>query len=275
MKTFDQYIDDYFTSITDSTIKEAMRYALQGGKRLRSSMIFDTIRSNGKDPSIAYPFALALEMIHSYSLVHDDLPCMDNDLLRRGKPSTFAKYGEANGLLAGDALLTEAFKASCAFDNPNSLSVVAELSKAAGANGMVYGQFLDLSADGKDISLDQLKDIEVYKTGKLFTAALRIGAILSGDDDLAFYDRLGCLIGEIFQIQDDLLDVTKTTEELGKPALSDIKNNKSTILSFMSIEKARLLLNDMYAEVEQLFENKEFSDDSLYILVKTIENREC
>ena len=275
MKTFDQYIDDYFTSITDSTIKEAMRYALQGGKRLRSSMIFDTIRSNGKDPSIAYPFALALEMIHSYSLVHDDLPCMDNDLLRRGKPSTFAKYGEANGLLAGDALLTEAFKAACVFDNPNSLSVIAELSKAAGANGMVYGQFLDLSADGKDISLEQLKEIEVYKTGKLFTAALRIGAILSGDDDLAFYDRLGCLIGEIFQIQDDLLDVTKTTEELGKPALSDIKNNKSTILSFMSIEKARLLLNDMYAEVEQLFENKEFSGDSLYNLVKTIENREC
>ncbi|MBQ1448031.1 MAG: polyprenyl synthetase family protein [Erysipelotrichaceae bacterium] len=275
MKTFDQYIDDYFTSITDSTIKEAMRYALQGGKRLRSSMIFDTIRSNDKDPSIAYPFALALEMIHSYSLVHDDLPCMDNDLLRRGKPSTFAKYGEANGLLAGDALLTEAFKVSCVFDNPNSLSVVAELSKAAGANGMVYGQFLDLSADGKDISLEQLKEIEVYKTGKLFTAALRIGAILSGDDDLAFYDRLGCLIGEIFQIQDDLLDVTKTTEELGKPALSDIKNNKSTILSFMSIEKARLLLNDMYAEAERLFENKEFSDDSLYNLVKTIENREC
>lgn len=228
-------------------IYEAMGYSLfAGGKRLRPVIMMMTAKMLGKEPEIVLPFACAIEMIHTYSLIHDDLPAMDNDDLRRGKPTNHKVYGEATAILAGDALLTLAFETaiSCDFEGVCKKSVIraaAELAKAAGADGMIGGQIVDIDSHDEDEEL--LKYLHSLKTGALIRASGVIGAILSGADgeQIDAIDGFCKNLGIAFQIQDDILDVEGNEADLGKPIGSDAENNKSTYVTLFGIEKARSL----------------------------------
>ena len=224
---------------------EAMRYSvLDGGKRVRPFLVLEFCRLFGGNRDIALNFGCALEMIHSYSLVHDDLPCMDNDELRRGKPTTHIKYGYANALLCGDGLLTYAFEVlsrSCA-DPAQICDALSCLSHYAGVFGMIGGQQIDLDSENKQISIEKLKLLHSLKTGALIKCACELGCISAGikkgdkrrDDALEYASE----IGVTFQIIDDILDVTGDAELFGKPIGSDAENGKTTFLTFMSVDEA-------------------------------------
>lgn len=227
---------------------EAMRYACDGGgKRLRPVLVLEFCRVCGGDPEKALPYACALEMIHSYSLVHDDLPCMDNSPLRRGKPSVHAAYGETMALLAGDALLNRAFEtvlSPAAREGVLAEAAAAasyELASAAGIFGMIGGQTMDLRCEGLVVGMDTLVKLQAGKTAALIVAACRMGALLGGADapKLEAAGRFGYEIGLCFQIVDDILDATSTAEELGKPVGSDAENDKSTYVTLLGVEGAR------------------------------------
>ncbi len=232
---------------TDDGIGEIMRYACEGGgKRIRPVLLLEWCRLCGGTVDAAMPFAAAIECIHSYSLVHDDLPCMDNSPLRRGKPSAHAKYGETMALLAGDALLNRAFEIMLSAENAPpraALRAAAELADNAGVYGMIGGQVLDLDSEGKQIDLDTLKRLQEGKTAALLVAACRMGAILGGgtDEQIESAGRYGYYLGLAFQVVDDILDVTATAEELGKPVGSDDENEKNTYVSLLGIEQAQAL----------------------------------
>lgn len=228
-------------------IYEAMAYSLfAGGKRLRPVIMMMTAKMLGKEPETVLPFACAIEMIHTYSLIHDDLPAMDNDDLRRGKPTNHKVFGEATAILAGDALLTLAFETAASYNvegvcKKAVLAATAELAKAAGADGMIGGQIVDIESRDEDAEL--LKYLHSLKTGALIRASGIIGAILSGanDEQISAIDSFCANLGIAFQIQDDLLDVLGTEAELGKPIGSDAENSKSTYVTLFGTEKAREL----------------------------------
>ncbi len=229
----------------EAPLWEAMSYStMAGGKRIRPFLVMEVCRALGGRQEEALIYAAALEMIHTYSLIHDDLPCMDNDDLRRGKPTCHKVYGEATALLAGDGLLTRAFELVA--NAPGILPVrkcyaVAILAEAAGAPGMIGGQQMDLASEGKEISYETMVTIHEKKTCALLIAACRLGALAAGkrgtpqEEAMATY---GMGIGRAFQLVDDLLDVTSTKEVLGKDIGSDQKNKKSTYLTFMPMETA-------------------------------------
>lgn len=232
------------------TVACAMAYACEaGGKRLRPVLLLEFTRLCGGRADQALPFACALEMIHSYSLVHDDLPCMDNSLLRRGRPSVFAKYGEDMALLAGDGLLTRAFEwmlkaENCSGIDPKTAMTAAFLiADAAGIGGMVGGQTIDLQSEGKTIDLPTLQALQEGKTAALIMAACEAGAVLGGASaaQREAARRFGYELGLCFQIVDDLLDVTSTPERLGKPVGADENNQKATYVSLLGFEEARAL----------------------------------
>ncbi len=234
-------------------IHEAMHYAIfNGGKRLRPIMVLEGTKLAGGSQESAVPIACALEMIHSYSLVHDDLPAMDDDELRRGKPTCHIVFGEANAILTGDALLTGAFavmteSAGIAGVKPDNLiRVIREIAEAAGSQGMIGGQVIDLQSEGQDIDYDTLKTLHSLKTGKLFQAALRSGAILSNMNrqGLQSIDKYARSFGLAFQITDDILDVNGNEAVIGKPAGSDAKNAKTTYPGLFGLEKSRQLAED-------------------------------
>ncbi len=233
-----------------TTVAEAMAYACAGGgKRIRPVLVMEWCRLCGGDATAAIPFAAAMEMIHSYSLVHDDLPCMDNSLLRRGKPSTHAVYGETMALLAGDGLLNLAFETALRAENRAGLSptdvlaAVSTLADAAGIDGMVGGQVIDLESEGKTIDLTVLEALQRGKTAALLTASCVMGAQLAGASESQQQAArvYGENIGLSFQIVDDILDVTATAEQLGKPVGSDAENEKVTYVSLLGLEEARVL----------------------------------
>ena len=227
----------------DLPVGEMMAYSLKnGGKRIRPVLTLEFCRICGGSPEKALPFACALEFIHTYSLVHDDLPCMDNDDYRRGQPSSHKKYGEANALLAGDALLTRAFSILAAAELPPSFIVRAAdaLADAAGANGMIGGQYLDLDGENKTLSIEDLRRIDALKTGALIKCACLLGCI-AADADIDRIDAAEAYaenLGVAFQIVDDILDVTADAETLGKPVGSDEKNGKNTYVSLLGLEGA-------------------------------------
>lgn len=240
------------------TIFEAMNYSVRaGGKRLRPMLMQETYRMFGGSDAAIEPFMAAIEMIHTYSLVHDDLPAMDNDEYRRGKKTTHAVYGEAMGILAGDALLNYAYETAAqalpALDkNPNVGAAFLVLAQKAGVYGMVGGQVVDVEADKRGettIAREKLDFIYQLKTGALIEAAMKIGAILAGatTEEQRIVEQAAGRIGLAFQIQDDILDVTSTFEELGKPIGSDEKNQKSTYVTYEGLEKSA-------ADVEALSE---------------------
>ncbi|MGE5404809.1 MAG: polyprenyl synthetase family protein [Candidatus Saccharibacteria bacterium] len=234
-------------------INQAMRYAVfNGGKRLRPILLLEGASVIGGDISIALPAACAVEMIHSYSLVHDDLPAMDDDDFRRGKPTCHKVYGEANAILAGDGLLTLAFEvlASMAavggIKPENLVKVIGEIARAAGNKGMIAGQVVDLESEGRQIDEDTLKYMHRNKTGALFTASLKAGAMLFGahEDQLRHLEDYAEHFGLAFQITDDILDIEGSQEEIGKPIGSDIKNEKSTFVSLYGLEESRSLAQE-------------------------------
>ena len=223
---------------------EGMRYStMAGGKRIRPYLTFAFCDLFGGRAENAVYFASALEMIHTYSLIHDDLPCMDDDDLRRGKPTNHKVYGEAEAVLAGDALLTMAFEAITKAPVPekDALSAVRVLAEAAGAPGMIGGQQMDLASEGKEITYETMVAIHEKKTCALLIAACRLGALAAGQRGSEAEEAMityGMGIGRAFQLIDDLLDVTSTKEVLGKDIGSDQKNKKSTYLTFMPMETA-------------------------------------
>lgn len=222
---------------------EAMNYSLQaGGKRIRPVLMQLAYESVGGTEDIS-KFLCAIEMIHTYSLIHDDLPAMDDDDYRRGKLTNHKMFDEATAILAGDALLTEAFhlmlEDALVSEDMDKVRAAHVLSKASGAEGMVGGQILDMASENKAIDLDTLDRIHLNKTGALLAAATKMGAILGHGSpmEIAALEAYGTYIGKVFQIIDDVLDETSTMEELGKPIQSDNKNNKTTYLSFYSVEE--------------------------------------
>lgn len=228
-------------------IMEAMAYSVTaGGKRLRPMLMKETFVMFGGEGAVVEPFMAAIEMIHTYSLVHDDLPAMDNDEYRRGRRTTHVVYGEGMGILAGDALLNYAFETAVeAFElaptqAPRVAKALKILAGKAGIYGMIGGQVVDVSSCGENLTQEMLDFIYELKTGALIESAMMIGAVLAGagDDEVATVERIASLTGLAFQIQDDILDVTSTMEELGKPIHSDEKNEKTTYVTLKGLDKA-------------------------------------
>lgn len=233
---------------------ESMKYSLEaGGKRVRPRLVFEFNSLCNGNLESAVPFACAVEMIHTYSLIHDDLPCMDDDDLRRGKPSNHKVFGEDIALLAGDALLTLAFEimtSDKAFELAGDTAcrkAVNTLAKYAGATGMVGGQVIDLMSENTNAPLEVLREMDYKKTACLIKSACELGCISAGADEdlIKSASRYGECIGIAFQIQDDILDVTSSDEELGKPVGSDKENSKSTYVSLLGIEKCRNLVDEL------------------------------
>ena len=228
-----------------SNLLDAMQCSTSaGGKRIRPCLLMEFCRICGGDPKVALNFASALEMIHTYSLIHDDLPCMDNDDTRRGRPACHIAFGEATALLAGDALLTDAFKAALSTEDlpPERIVRAAKvLSECAGTHGMIGGQVIDLKYEEHEAPLEVVKELYRLKTGALLKAAATIGCILAGADEAKITSAavFAEKIGLAFQIRDDILDIIGDEKELGKPIGSDNESNKSTYVTHVGLEKAQ------------------------------------
>ena len=240
----DAELDDYFTpaGLPYDGLLESMRYSLTaGGKRIRPILVLEFCRISGGDVQKALPVACAIEMLHTYSLIHDDLPCMDNDDLRRGKPTNHVVYGECTAVLAGDALQAEAFGTILRSElSADARANCAEiLADAVGSDGMCAGQFLDMAGENKVLSEEDLNEINSRKTGALLIAACRMGVAAAGgsDEQLEAAALFGAAIGAAFQIRDDILDVISTNEALGKPVGSDAQENKNTYMALYGEER--------------------------------------
>lgn len=266
-------------------IFEAMNYSVRaGGKRLRPILMEETYHMFGGSSAVIEPFMAAIEMIHTYSLVHDDLPAMDNDEYRRGKKTTHAVYGEAMGILAGDALLNLAYEtAAKAFGMEVADTRVARafavLAKKAGVYGMVGGQVVDVESEKSDdcpITREKLDFIYRLKTGALIESSMMIGAILAGasSDEVSRVEQIAAKLGLAFQIQDDVLDVTSTLEVLGKPVGSDEKNNKATYVTFEGLDKAVSDVERISKEAEEQLDDLGYDDAFLKELFEYLIHRE-
>ena len=257
-------------------LSDSMRYSLlAGGKRIRPFLLTQFFKVCGGEEKTAYNLALALEMIHTYSLIHDDLPCMDNDDFRRGKPSNHKQFGEDIALLAGDALLTEAFCIASKTVGVNSEAVVKAiklLSHYAGYRGMVGGQVIDLQSEGKEVGLATIEKLNLLKTGALLKAACEIGCVLANasEEKIKAAGEYGEKIGLAFQLIDDILDATADEKLLGKPIGSDQKNNKSTFVSLKGIvyckAKAEELTNQAISALSVFGDNTEILKETAIML---------
>lgn len=266
------------------TMAQAMNYSvLAGGKRLRPMLILETCRMFGGENKLAYPFMAAMEMIHTHSLVHDDLPALDNDDYRRGRLTTHKVYGEAMGVLSGVALLNYAYEVMLtAFDLAEDEKARARVIKAlkvmshkTGLYGMLGGQSVDVENDGKPMSREMIDYIYENKTSALIEGSMMAGAILGGAsaEEVAVVEKAASGIGLAFQIQDDILDVTSTAEELGKPIHSDEKNHKTTYVTLMGIEKASQQVAELSEEAVKLLEGLNKKNEFLFTLVKELVGR--
>ena len=245
-------------------LAEAMRYSLlAGGKRIRPMLVLEFCRISGGDIEAALPVACAIEMLHTYSLIHDDLPCMDNDELRRGMPTNHVIYGECTAVLAGDTLQAEAFGSilRCSLPAERRALCAGLLADAVGLDGMCGGQFLDMQGEGKILSEQQLSDINSRKTGALLVAACQMGVAAAGGSDiqLAAAAHYGAAVGLAFQIRDDMLDVLSTDAELGKPVGSDAVENKNTYMALFGEEGCRKTI-DKLTETAQTIISEAFDD---------------
>ncbi|MBQ3410590.1 MAG: (2E,6E)-farnesyl diphosphate synthase [Bacillus sp. (in: Bacteria)] len=264
-----------------NVLREAMAYSLEaGGKRLRPLLLFATLQAFGKEKNLGVGAACALEMIHTYSLVHDDLPCMDDDDLRRGKPTNHKVFGEAMAVLAGDGLLTYAFQVIMAYEQKEisaekKVRLVLELAKAAGPEGMVGGQDAEMDAEGKQLKIDELEYIHKHKTGKLLEFAVLAGSILSNateeqEEKLLEFAKY---IGLAFQIRDDILDVEGTEEEIGKPIGSDVSNEKSTYTTLFTVDRAKDILEETIAKAKDAISSLQLQDEYLLSICDLIAKR--
>ena len=279
-KQVDDALDLYLAKSDEypATIHEAMRYSVfAGGKRLRPVLVLAATKAVGGDVAKAMPVACALELIHTYSLVHDDLPAMDNDDFRRGRPTNHKVYGEAMAILVGDALLTQAFEliagSAEVFPADKVNRVTLEIAQAAGSRGLIGGQVVDMLSENQAIAGEVMEYIHRHKTGALFRAAVRAGAILGG----ASNQQLICLtnyseqMGLAFQIKDDLLDIEGDEAKIGKPVGSDVKNQKSTYPFLYGLEAARSMAskaaNDACAELKIFGPEAEFLRSLMHFII--------
>ena len=247
-KSLEKYIEE--KEAPQSTIYKAMNYSLHaGGKRIRPVMLMAAAETVGGTCENVMPFACAIEMIHTYSLIHDDLPCMDDDDLRRGKPTNHKVFGEAMAVLAGDALLNKAFEIMLKNSqlSPNmTIAAMSEIATASGTEGMIGGQVIDIESEGKQIDAVTLMTLHLHKTAALIMTSAKVGALLGGGsrDDLLAMEEFSRYLGIAFQIKDDILDVIGNEEKLGKKTGTDEVNNKSTFVSIYGIEQSEKMLND-------------------------------
>lgn len=261
VKIVDEYMEKFLPPEDKypEIIHKAMRYSVfAGGKRLRPIMVMEACRAFGGDVEKAMPFACAIEMIHTYSLIHDDLPALDNDDYRRGRLTSHKMFGENMAILAGDALLHHAFEtmaeACVKMNDIKYTKALLAIAQGAGINGMVAGQVVDVISEGKEIDKDTLDYIHKNKTAAMIIGALKAGAEIGGasDEEIKNIERVGELVGVAFQIQDDILDVTSTLEELGKPINSDEKNHKVTYATMFGVEDASKIVLDMSNEALEI-----------------------
>lgn len=259
-----------------SSLKEAVQYALSaGGKRFRPLIVLTVIEGYGLDPIPYIPLASALEMIHVYSLIHDDLPAMDNDDLRHGVKTLHLAFDEATAILVGDALLTDAFgivSESKLLPSEVLLDIVKLLAKKAGYFGMVYGQHLDIIHEKKVANLEMLKTISKYKTGQLMEAAFVMGAMIAAPKDVEVWSKIGLTLGLIFQIQDDVLEATTSVENMQKSKSDEILN-KATFVSQSSVEEAKALIQQFTSEVDTQLSKLHLKNNAVLTLIEMIKNR--
>ena len=239
------------SSVKEGKVKEAMTYSLLApGKRLRPLLFIYVLKAYQMDYHAYLDIACAIEMIHTYSLIHDDLPGMDNDDLRRGRPTCHKQFDEATAILAGDALLNLSVNTilNMSIDNDLKVAIMTSLYEASGVNGMIYGQQQDLAFENQNASLQQLQDIHHHKTGELIAVSMQLAALIAKKDDYQYWTQIGFDLGLAFQIQDDILDVVGEEEKLGKKVGSDLDNHKSTYVTLLGIEESQ-------KKVEELFQN--------------------
>lgn len=292
MNKFEKQLEAYAVQVNDAlkntlqtqenllqmAVIDAMRYSLlDAGKRIRGALVLEFGRLTGAPHDGAMALACAVEMVHAYSLVHDDLPCMDNDDMRRGKPSCHKAFGEATALLAGDGLLTLAFStiAQAPLSDAQRISAVGELAGASGIYGMIGGQMIDLSHEGKPITMEILEQLCALKTGALLRVSARLGCI-AGDasaDDLEAADTFARAYGLAFQITDDILDIVGDQAKLGKPIGSDVQQQKTTYASLMGVDAARSFAAELVAQSKE--SAKQFGDhDFLFWLADMLLTRD-
>ena len=278
MKTFEQYLKDLFATLPNSRVVDAMKYSLEaGGKRARPKLLFAALKDYGLNEEIGYAAGAAIEMIHTYSLIHDDLPAMDDDTLRRGLPTCHIAFDEASAILAGDGLLTHAFYlAANASDDPKiAMNIVKAVSMYSGAAGMIHGQCLDLAAE-KQISItnEEILQIHEYKTAKLLTLPLLCAAYLANrEEDCPLWMEFGKHIGLAFQIQDDILDVTSSEEVLGKNINSDVAQEKNTYVTLKGLAQAQLDVDTHFTRAFEILDQLNLQDSNVSDIAKGLQNR--
>ena len=263
------------------TMAEAMNYSMcAGGKRLRPILLLETFRMFGEDEQLAEPFMAGIEMIHTHSLIHDDLPAIDNDDYRRGRLTTHKVYGEAMGVLSGVSLLNYAYETmlktfEMTSDADRVIRALKIMSEKTGIHGMLGGQSVDVENDGKEISREMLDYIYEHKTSALIEASMMAGAVLGGADEeqTALIEKAASAIGMAFQIQDDILDVTSTSQELGKPVHSDEKNHKVTYVTLFGVEKASEQVLQFSEQAQSILENLSNKNKFLTALIMEMASR--
>lgn len=277
----DAALDGYFKTDEDYPIKglaDSMRYSLlAGGKRIRPMLVLEFCRISGGDLEAALPVACAIEMLHTYSLIHDDLPCMDDDDLRRGRPTNHVVYGECTATLAGDALQAEAFGAILRSALPAERRALCAqcLADGVGLDGMCGGQYLDMLGEGKTLTEDELNEINSRKTGALLIAACRMGVAAGGGNDKMMEAAMqyGAAIGAAFQIRDDMLDVLSTNEVLGKPVGSDKQENKNTYMALLGQDKCADMVLRLTQHAKTALQGAFEDTDFLCDLADSLANR--
>lgn len=277
-------VEDYLREVEFSDaaetagLEEAMRYSLlAGGKRIRPVLALATARSAGVDPREVLPAAVAIELVHTYSLIHDDLPAMDDDELRRGRPTSHVVFGENVAILAGDGLFAEALRLICERQTgppDRVLAALRELARATGVSGMVGGQYVDVAEEG-ELDADGLRRLHSLKTGRLISASVRIPLILAdvGDPETIKYRRFADELGVLFQIVDDILDVTGSEEELGKPRGSDERHGKLTYVSLFGLDRARELATDSHRKASEALAEIAGETEDLKLITDFIHTR--
>ena len=270
--------ENYLSSIIqqDYIVEKSMNYSLLAkSKRLRPLLLLNLIKDFNVDETIGYPFGSSLEMVHTYSLIHDDLPAFDNDDYRRGKLTNHKAFDEQTAILAGDALLTYSFEnlANSFYSDSLKVKLIKLLANYSGKDGMIKGQSLDKEFEGKQVSIDDLLQMDNLKTGKLITVAL-LGAcyIANKEEYLNLFEQVGKKLGIAFQIQDDILDVTADVKQLGK-STSDKDNNKSTYVSLLSLNKAKELVTTLLTEINDLLSDEKNHFDNTKELIANLANR--
>ena len=270
--------ENYLSSLIqqDYIVEKSMNYSLLAkSKRLRPLLLLNLLKDFNVDETIGYPFGSSLEMVHTYSLIHDDLPAFDNDDYRRGKLTNHKAFDEQTAILAGDALLTYSFEnlANSFYSDSLKVKLIKLLANYSGKDGMIKGQSLDKEFEGKQVSIDDLLQMDNLKTGKLITVAL-LGAcyIANKEEYLNLFEQVGKKLGIAFQIQDDILDVTADVKQLGK-STSDKDNNKSTYVSLLSLNKAKELVTTLLTEINDLLSDEKNHFDNTKELIAKLANR--